>query len=123
MVYTFRHLGEFQMPWKEYKPMDERLRFIARLQEGEKNAPLAGSPAIRGSPATRSSTATRNAVWMRSTTGSRTPYRQSNRLPYQVERTVLGIKHEHPSDQFLGTAQNPLGISKFMNFLLNYRFS
>jgi len=24
------------MPWKECKPMDERLRFIARLLEGEK---------------------------------------------------------------------------------------
>ena len=28
-----------QMPWKECKPMDERLRFIARLLEGEKMAP------------------------------------------------------------------------------------
>jgi len=28
------------MPWKEGKPMDEKLRFIARLLEGEKMAPL-----------------------------------------------------------------------------------
>ena len=28
------------MPWKECKPMDERLRFIARLLEGEKMAPV-----------------------------------------------------------------------------------
>jgi transposase len=28
------------MPWKECKSMDERLRFIARLLEGEKMAPL-----------------------------------------------------------------------------------
>jgi putative transposase len=28
---------------------------------------------------------------------SRAPYRQANRLPYQVERTILGIKKEHPS--------------------------
>ena len=26
---------------------------------------------------------------------SRAPYRQANRLPYQVERTILGIKKEH----------------------------
>lgn len=26
------------MPWKECKPMDERLTFIARLLEGEKMA-------------------------------------------------------------------------------------
>ena len=41
MVYTFPHLGErTQMPWNECKPMDERLRFVARLLEGEKMAPL-----------------------------------------------------------------------------------
>ncbi len=28
------------MPWNECKPMDERLRFIARLLEGEKMAPI-----------------------------------------------------------------------------------
>ena len=40
MVYTRRYLGRAQMPWKECKPMDERLRFIARLLKGEKMAPL-----------------------------------------------------------------------------------
>jgi hypothetical protein len=28
---------------------------------------------------------------------SRRPYRQSNKLPFQIERTILGIKKEHPS--------------------------
>jgi transposase len=28
------------MPWKECHVMDERLRFVARLREGEKMAPL-----------------------------------------------------------------------------------
>jgi transposase len=28
------------MPWKECRPMDERLKFIARLLEGEKMTPL-----------------------------------------------------------------------------------
>ena len=32
------HLGHAQMPWKECKSMDERLRFIARLLEGKKMA-------------------------------------------------------------------------------------
>ena len=41
MVYTFPHLGErTQMHWNECKPIDERLRFIARLLEGEKMAPV-----------------------------------------------------------------------------------
>ena len=28
------------MPWKECKPMDERLKFVARILDGEKMAPL-----------------------------------------------------------------------------------
>ena len=28
------------MPWKECHPVDERLRFVARLLDGEKMAPL-----------------------------------------------------------------------------------
>ncbi len=28
------------MPWRTCRPMDERLRFVARLLEGEKIAPL-----------------------------------------------------------------------------------
>ena len=28
------------MPWNECKPMDERLKFIARLLDGEKMAPM-----------------------------------------------------------------------------------
>ena len=40
MVYTFRYLGRAQVPWKECKPMDERLKFVARLLDGEKIASL-----------------------------------------------------------------------------------
>ena len=35
-----RHLGRARMPWRTCRPMDERLRFIARLLEGEKIPPL-----------------------------------------------------------------------------------
>jgi hypothetical protein len=35
MGYTFRHLAEVRMPWKESSVMDERLRFVARLLDGE----------------------------------------------------------------------------------------
>jgi putative transposase len=28
---------------------------------------------------------------------SRAPYRQANRLPFQIERTILGIKKQHPT--------------------------
>ncbi len=54
------------MPWKECHVMDERLRFVARLLEGEKMAPLCANLGSRGRPATRSSIATRTAASRRS---------------------------------------------------------
>ena len=56
------------MPWNECKPMDERLKFIARLLDGEKMPPYAASSAFHASPVTRYSTVTRNVVWMLSMT-------------------------------------------------------
>jgi hypothetical protein len=41
MVYTIEHLGGAQMPWKECKPMDERIRFIGRLLESIGDVPPA----------------------------------------------------------------------------------
>ena len=52
-----------------------------------------GSSASPGRLATRSSTATGTAEGL--SDRSRAPYRQANRLPYQVERAILGIKKEH----------------------------
>ena len=85
------------MPWKECKPMDERLRFIARLLEGEKMAPVCrefGISRVTGYKIfNRYKDCGLDALYDR----SRAPYRQANRLPYQVERTILGIKKAHKS--------------------------
>ncbi len=85
------------MPWKECKPMDERLRIIARLLEGEKMAPLCrefGISRVTGYKIfNRYKECGLDALYDR----SRAPYRQANRLPFQVERTILGIKREHSS--------------------------
>ena len=85
------------MPWKECKPMDERLRFIARLLDGEKMASLCrefGISRVTGYKIfNRYKDCGLDALYDR----SRAPYRQANRLPFQVERTILRIKTEHPS--------------------------
>lgn len=85
------------MPWKECKPMDERLRFIARLLEGEKLAPLCrefGISRVTGYKIfNRYKECGLDGLYDR----GRAPYRQANRLPYQVERTILGIKKGHRS--------------------------
>ena len=85
------------MPWKECKPMDERLRFIARLLEGEKMTFLCrefGISRVTGYKIyNRYKECGLDALYDR----SRAPYRQANQLPFQVERTILGIKKEYPS--------------------------
>ena len=85
------------MPWNECKPMDERLRFIARLLEGEKMATVCrefGISRVTGYKIfNRYKECGLDALCDR----SRAPYRQANRLPFQVERTILGIKKQHPS--------------------------
>jgi putative transposase len=77
--------------------MDERLRFVARLLEGEKMAPLCrefGISRVTGYKIfNRYKECGLDALFDR----SRAPYRQANRLPFQVERTILCIKREHPS--------------------------
>ena len=85
------------MPWKECNPMDERLRFIARLLEGEKMAPLCREFGI--------SRVTGYKIYQRYkdcgldglNDRSRRPYRQAGKLPFQIERSILRIKQEYPS--------------------------
>ena len=85
------------MPWNECKPMDERLKFIARLLDGEKMAPLCrefGISRVTGYKIfNRYKEYGLDALYDR----SRRPYRHANRLPFQVERTIVNIKREHPS--------------------------
>jgi len=77
--------------------MDERLKFIARLLEGEKMAPLCrefGISRVTGYKIfNRYKDCGLDGLFDR----NRAPYRQANKLPYQVERSILGIKKEHPS--------------------------
>jgi transposase InsO family protein len=85
------------MPWKECKPMDERLRFIARLLEGEKMAPLCREFGISRVTGYKIFNRYKESGLHGLSDQSRAPYRQANKLPFQVEKTILGIKKEHPS--------------------------
>ena len=77
--------------------MDERLRFIARLLEGEKMAPLCREFGISRVTGYKIFNRYKDCGLQGLNDRSRAPYRQANHLPYQVERTILGIKKEHPS--------------------------
>lgn len=77
--------------------MGERLRFVARLLEGEKMAQLCrefGISRVTGYKIfARYKDCGLDALHDR----SRRPYRHASRLHFQIERRILGIKHEHPS--------------------------
>jgi putative transposase len=55
------------------------------------------SSAFHASPATRSSNRYKECGLDALNDRSRRPYRQANKLPFQIERSILGIKREHPS--------------------------
>ena len=76
------------MPRKVCKPMDERLKFIARLLDGEQMAPLCREFGI--SRKTGYKILTRyNAIGLEGLTDrSRRPYRHANQLPIQIEPVV-----------------------------------
>jgi transposase len=84
------------MPWKECKPMDERLRFVARLLDGEKMAPLCREFGISRVTGHKLFNRFRECGLEAFKDRSRRPYRHANKLPWQVERTILALKKEHP---------------------------
>ena len=85
------------MPWKETCVMDERTRFIGRILEGEKLAPLCREFGI--------SRVTGHKIWNRyqqeGNTGlynrSRAPHRKPNQTPFEIEQLIVRLKREKPS--------------------------
>ena len=85
------------MPWKECSVMDEKLRFIARLIDGEKMASLCREFGI--------SRKTGYKIWDRYKdcgleglpSQSRRPYKQANQLPFQIESLIVQIKKDKPN--------------------------
>src|SRR5262245_8354614 len=85
------------MPWKESGLMNERLKFVGRLLQGEKMTELCREFGI--------SRKTGYKFWDRYQKGglydlsnrTRRPYRYANQLPAQIEQEILRIKREKPS--------------------------
>lgn len=85
------------MPWQECNKMDQKIKFIARLLDGEKMAPLCREFNI--------SRKTGYQIWERYhrfgqeafIEQKRTPYRYANKLPIQLEMLILEIKKEYPN--------------------------
>ena len=77
--------------------MDERLRFVARLLDGEKMAVLCREFDISRKTGYKIFERYKSRGLEGLTDRSRRPYRQANKLPMQIEKLVVRLKHEHPS--------------------------
>ena len=77
--------------------MDERLRFVARLLEGEKMAVVCREFDISRKTGYKIFERYKDSGLRGLTDRSRRPYRHANRLPFQVETLILKLKKEHPS--------------------------
>jgi putative transposase len=84
------------MPWKECHVMDERLRFVARLLDGEKMAPLCAEFGISRKTGYKIYERYKDCGVDGLTDRSRRPYRHANRLPMPVEKLIVALKREYP---------------------------
>src|ERR1700730_15558089 len=85
------------MPWRECNPMDERLKFIARLLDGEKMAGLCREFGISRKTGYKIFTRYNEIGLEGLTDRSRRPYRQANQLPFQIEARIVRLKQDKPS--------------------------
>ena len=85
------------MPWQECSKVDERLRFVARLLEGEKMAVLCREFDISRKTGYKIFSRYKDCGLEGLTDRSRRPYRQGCQLPFQIENLILQLKREYPS--------------------------
>ena len=85
------------MPWKECHIMDERLRFVARLLEGEKMAPLCAEFGISRKTGYKIFDRYKDCGVQAFTDRSHRAHRQANRLPAPIEATIVRLKREYPN--------------------------
>ena len=73
------------MPWKECHVMDERLRFVARLLDGEKMTALCAEFGISRKTGYKIYERYKDSGCSGLTDRSRRPYRHANQLPMAIE--------------------------------------
>jgi hypothetical protein len=84
------------MPSKECHVMDERLRFVVRLLEGEKMAPLCAEFGFSRKTGYKIYDRYKDCGVGAFSDRSRRPHRQANRLPAPIEATIVRLKREYP---------------------------
>jgi len=77
--------------------MDERLRFVARLLEGEKMAALCREFDLSRKTGYKLFERYKNCGIDGLNDRSRRPHRHANQLPFQIETLIVQLKRAHPS--------------------------
>ena len=77
--------------------MDERIRFVARLLDGEKMAPLCREFGISRKTGYKIFNRYKDFGIRGLEDRARSPYRHPNKTPFQVESAILKVKKEYPS--------------------------
>jgi transposase InsO family protein len=93
---TFRFSREVSMPWKECSVMDERLRFVARLLDGEPMSEVCRAFGISRKTGYKLMQRYREDGPVALADRSRRPVRYANQLPGPVERLIVDLKREKP---------------------------
>jgi hypothetical protein len=76
--------------------MDERLRFVARLLEGEKMAPLCAEFGISRKTGYKIFDRYKDCGVQAFSDRSHRAHRQANRLPAPIDATIVRLKREYP---------------------------
>ena len=84
------------MLWKESSVMDERLRFVARLLEGEAMTDLCVEFGISRKTGYKIYDRYRQSGAEALSDRSRRPWRYANQLPLQLEAQIVGLKRSTP---------------------------
>ncbi len=85
------------MPWKECHVMDERLRFIGRLLDGEQMAGLCAEFGISRKTGYKIYHRYKGCGMDGLTDRSRRPQRHANQLPMAIEKLIVRLKREYPT--------------------------
>src|SRR3954447_20172592 len=93
---TFRFGREVSMPWKESSVMDERLRFVARLLDGEAMSEMCREFGISRKTGYKIFDRYKEHGLEALTDRSRRPVRYANQLPAPIESLIVRLKGEKP---------------------------
>ena len=85
------------MPWQECSKVDERLKFVARLLDGEKMAVLCREFDISRKTGYKIYSRYKECGLEGLTDRCRRPYRQANSCPSRSRRLIVQLKKEHPA--------------------------